>query len=337
MRQRTVHRCGLLLALLATGSLALAAAPSGPPAPGGPGGPGGPAGTQRINGETISPDFPFESHYVTVLGSKMHYVDEGQGEVVLFIHGNPTSSYLWRNVIPHVAKGYRAIAIDLIGMGKSDKPALDYTYLDHRRYLEGFIEALNLKNITFVIHDWGTVLGTDYAMRHEANVRGIALMEPLLPPSYPARTAPGANSIFGQFRSQAGEKLIYEDNYFVERMIPGAVVRTLSEAEMNAYRAPYLEPASRKPTLMWPRELPMGGEPAANVKIISDIGEWMKKTTVPMLFFWSQGQQNNADYYVQNVHNIETHYLGVGRHYIQEDHPESIGRAVYDWRRRIGK
>jgi len=314
---------GALVALLAISTAAHAAAPAAAP------------GVQRIAGETISAEFPFQSHYVTVLGSKMHYVDEGQGEVVLFIHGNPTSSYLWRNVIPHVAKGYRAVAIDLIGMGKSDKPDIAYTYLDHRRYLDAFIEALGLKNITFVVHDWGTVLGTDYAMRHEANVRGVAFMEPLLPPSYPARAEPGAQSIFGQLRGAAGDKLIYEENYFVEKMIPGAVVRTLSEAEMNAYRAPYLAPASRKPTLMWPRELPMGGAPAANAEIISHIGEWMKTTTVPMLYFWSQGQENTANYYVQNVHDIETHYLGVGRHYIQEDHPESIGRAVHDWRRRL--
>jgi haloalkane dehalogenase len=293
------------------------------------------AAALRINGELISPDFPYASHFVEVLGSKMHYVDEGKGEVVLFIHGNPTSSYLWRNVIPHVAKGYRTIAIDLIGMGKSDKPDIAYTYLDHRRYLDGFIAALGLKNITFVGHDWGSVLATDYAMRHENNVKGVALMEALLPPVFPARAAPPPQRIFGQFRSAEGERLIYDENYFVENMIPGAVVRTLSEAEMNVYREPYRERASRKPTLMWPRELPMGGEPAANAKIISNIGEWMKATHLPVLYFWTQGQGSTADYYVQNVHNIETVYLGVGRHYVQEDHPESIGRAVCDWRRRL--
>jgi haloalkane dehalogenase len=291
-----------------------------------------------INGETMSAEFSYQSRYMDVLGSKMHYVDEGQGDVVLFIHGNPTSSYLWRNVIPHVSKSYRAIAIDLIGMGKSDKPDIAYTYLDHRQYVEAFIKALDLKNLTFVIHDWGSVLGFDYAMTHESNVKGLAFMEALVPPSLPFPTEPAANTIFGRFRTPGeGEKLIIDENYFVEQMIPSSVIRKLSDAEMNHYRAPYLEPASRKPTLLWPRELPMGGKPAVNQEIILNIGEWMKKTEVPMLYLWAEGRATTADYYVKNVKNIETHYLGPGRHYLQEDHPESIGRAVHDWRRRMAQ
>jgi haloalkane dehalogenase len=314
----------LALVLLAAG---LAAdAPAAQPAP-----------AAGVAGETISSEFPFDSRFVRVLGSRMHYVDEGQGAIVMLIHGNPTSSYLWRNVIPHIAKHNRVIAIDLIGMGRSDKPQIAYTYLDHRRYVDGFIDALGLKDITFVLHDWGSVLGTDYAMRHPGNVRGIALMEALLPPRFPAREAVPPQSVFGRLRAAEGEKLIYEDNYFVETMIPGAVVRKLSEAEMNAYRQPYLEPASRKPTLQWPRELPMGGEPAVNATLISSIGEWLKTADLPVLFFWTQGQEPVADYYVRNLSHVETHYLGVGRHYVQEDHPESIGRAVADWRRRTAQ
>lgn len=292
--------------------------------------------SERVNGELISADFPFQSRYVEVLGSKIHYVDEGEGEVVMFIHGNPTSSYLWRNVIPHISKSYRTIAIDLIGMGKSDKPDLDYTYLDHRRYVNAFIEALALEDITFVIHDWGSVIGMDYAMNHESNTKGVAFMEALLPPRFPAAEEPSAESIFGQFRGEgSGEKLVLDDNFFVEQMLPGAVIRTLSEEEMNIYREPYLDRDARKPTLLWPRELPMGGNPASTTVIITDIGQWMKTTEVPMLFFYAQGQSGTADYYVNNLNNIETYYIGVARHYLQEDHPESIGRAIHDWRRRI--
>ena len=295
-----------------------------------------PANTNRINGELISAEFPYESNFLEVLGSRMHYIDEGEGETVLFIHGNPTSSYLWRNVIPHVAKSYRAIAIDLIGMGKSDKPDIDYTYLDHRDYVFALIEALELENITFVIHDWGSVLGFDYAMQHSDNVAGIAFMEALVPPSLPFPAEPSPQSIFGQFRSEAGDKLIYEDNYFVEQMIPGAVVRELREEEMNAYRQPYLEPASRKPTLLWPRELPMAGSPAANNEIILAIGDWMKVTSIPMLYFYGAGRDGTAEYYVENLRQVETHFAGRVQHYLQEDKPETIGRAIHDWRRRIG-
>ncbi len=147
-----------------------------------------PALGQRGGGAApaISADFPFESRYVEVLGSRMHYVDEGQGDPILFLHGNPTSSYLWRNIIPYVTDNYRAIAVDLIGMGKSDKPDLEYTYQDHKRYLDAFIETLDLQDITLVIHDWGSVLGFDYAVEHDDNVLGIAFMESIIPPRFPA-------------------------------------------------------------------------------------------------------------------------------------------------------
>lgn len=288
----------------------------------------------------ISAEFPFESKYVEVLGARIHYIEEGEGDPVLFIHGNPTSSYLWRNVIPYVAADHRAIAIDLIGMGKSDKPEIAYTYLDHRRYVDGFIEALGLTEITFVIHDWGTVLGFDYAMRNEEYVRAIAFLEPLLPPRFPIANEPSADSIFGQFRTAGvGERLIYEEHYFVEQMLPGGVIRQLTEEEMERYREPYREEGTRKPVLQWPRELPMGGVPAANAEIISAIGEWMRQTDMPMLYFWAKpGPNSTLDggaYYVENVPNIESVFLGVGGHYLQEDHPEKIGRSVDDWLRRI--
>ncbi len=286
----------------------------------------------------ISADFPYESHYVEVLGSRMHYVDEGEGEPILFLHGNPTSSYLWRNIIPFVTEDYRAIAVDLIGMGKSDKPHLDYTYQDHKRYLDAFIEALDLRDVTLVIHDWGSVLGFDYALEHDDNVVGIAFMESIIPPSFP-RSEPMGGAL-GRYRTDAGEDLILEQNQFVEQILPRSVVRGLTDEEMEYYREPYPTPESRVPTLQWPRELPAGGEPARNVEVVTRIGEWMQRTDVPMLFFWARpGALNNeafAEAMVERVTNIQTAFVGEGRHFIQEDQPEMIGRTLADWRRRLG-
>ncbi len=287
----------------------------------------------------ISADFPYESRYVEVLGSRMHYVDEGEGDPILFLHGNPTSSYLWRNVIPFVTDDYRAVAVDLIGMGKSDKPDLDYTYQDHKRYLDAFIEALDLRDVTLVIHDWGSVLGFDYAVEHDDNVVGIAFMEAIIPPAFPREEPMGG--ALGRYRTEAGEELILEQNQFVELILPGSVVRGLTDEERAYYRAPYATPESRLPTLQWPRELPAAGEPARNVDVVTRIGGWMRGTDVPMLFFWARpGALNNeafAEAMVERVENIQTAFVGAGRHYIQEDQPEMIGRTLADWRRRIGR
>ncbi len=217
----------------------------------------------------ISADFPFESRYAEVLGSTMHYVDEGEGDPILFVHGNPTSSYLWRNIIPYVTDRYRAIAVDLIGMGKSGKPDIAYTYQDHARYLNAFIETLGLEDITLVIHDWGSVLGFDYARSHEDNVLGIAFMEAIIPPRYP-RLDPIGGAL-GRFRGPGGEELVLQQNMFVEQILPGSVLRGLTEEEMRRYREPYPTPESRLPTLQWPRELPAVGEPARNVEVVTAI------------------------------------------------------------------
>ncbi len=287
---------------------------------------------------SISAEFPFESRYVEILGSRMHYIDEGEGEPVLFLHGNPTSSYLWRNIIPFVTDDYRAIAVDLIGMGKSAKPDLEYTYQDHKRYLDAFIEALDLSDITLVIHDWGSVLGFDYAVEHDDNVVGIAFMESIIPPRFPSSQPMGG--ALGRYRTDAGEELILEQNQFVEQILPGSIVRDLTEEEMDYYRAPYPTPESRLPTLQWPRELPAAGEPARNVEVVTRIGGWMQGTDVPMLFLWARpGALNNeafADAMVERVKNIQVAFVGAGRHFIQEDQPEMIGRTLADWRRRIG-
>jgi haloalkane dehalogenase len=292
----------------------------------------------------ISADFPFESRYAEVLGSKMHYVEQGEGDAIVFLHGNPTSSYLWRNVIPLLSDQGRCIAVDLIGMGRSDKPDLEYRYVDHRRYLDAFLEQMDLgDSVTLVIHDWGSVLGLDWASRHEDRVLGVAFMEAIVPPAFPMPSIEamgGPGGLFAGFRDpERGRQLILEQNIFIEQVLPGAVVRPLAEDEMAYYRAPYAEPASRLPTLMWPRELPIGGQPADTVAVVEAVGRWMQQTDTPMLHLWATpGAINNeevARYLAANVANLQSSFLGVGLHYLQEDHPELIGRTVADWRRRL--
>ncbi|MEM9275955.1 MAG: haloalkane dehalogenase [Cyanobacteria bacterium P01_F01_bin.143] len=303
--------------------------------------------------ETISPcdapeitaDYPYESKFIEILGSKMHYIDVGEGEPILFIHGNASWSYLWRNIIPFVIPNRRAIAVDLIGMGKSDKPDIDYSFTDHSRYLESFIAALDLHNITLVVHDWGSALGLHYARRHEDNVKGIAFMEALIPPFFPVANIEQMGSqlaaVFGMVRdSPEGKKLVYEDNIFVEELLPKAVKRDLTEAERAAYRCPYLEKSSRKPTLAWASQIPIAGQPPEMEDIINAYGEWLTQTTIPKLHFYvSPGGSLNppevAQWTAEHFPNIETHYLGEGFHYMQEDYPEEIGRAIADWSRRI--
>ncbi len=189
-----------------------------------------------MTSEAISAAFPFESKYIDVLGSKMHYIDEGSGDPILFLHGNPTSSYLWRNIIPHVTSRGRCIAPDLIGQGKSDKPDIEYGFFDNVKYIEGFIEALGLQNITLVIHDWGSGLGLHYAMRNESNIKGIAMMEAILMsvPSWEA-FPPDFEKMFKAFRTpDVGWDMLVNQNMFVEGVLPGAMVRDLTEEEMKS-------------------------------------------------------------------------------------------------------
>ncbi|WP_158500388.1 haloalkane dehalogenase [Xenococcus sp. PCC 7305] len=293
----------------------------------------------------ITADFPYKSNYIEVLGSKMHYIDVGSGKPILFIHGNSGWSYVWRNIIPFVIPQGRAIAVDLMGMGKSDKPAIDYSFADHYRYLEAFIAALNLQDITLVVHDWGSTLGFHYASRHKDNVRGIAFMEAFIPPFFPVdniqQMGEELAEVFGAVRSSPeGQKLVYERNIFIEELLSNAILRDLSDAELAAYRCPYLQKPSRKPLLVWASQIPIAGEPPETETIINQYSEWLRQTTIPKLHFYvSPGGSLNppevAQWTAQHFPNIETHYLGEGLHYLEEDYPEEIGRAIADWLRRI--
>lgn len=286
--------------------------------------------------QEISVAFPFESKYAGVRGSKMHYVEEGAGEPLLFLHGNPTSAYLWRNVIPHISGQARCVALDLIGMGRSDKPDIEYRYFDHLRYLEGFIEALGLQNVTLVGHDWGGPLAIQYAREHEGNVRGIVFMETIVKPLTWAEWPEQARAAFQGFRTPGvGEKMIMEQSMFVEAVLPGAVLRKLSDEEMARYREPYPDAKSRTPSWRWPNDLPMEGEPADMVEAVQANADWMTQTRVPKLMLYAQpGALMPAplvEWCKSSFPNLKAVDIGPGVHFIQEDQPHAIGKAIADW------
>ena len=292
----------------------------------------------------ISPEYRFSAHYVEVLGSRMHYVDEGAGETILFLHGNPTWSYLWRNVIPHLTSLGRCIAPDLIGYGRSDKPNIEYRWFDHASYVEGFIERLGLKNITLVLHDQGSGLGFHYAMRHPENVRAIAFFEAIVKP-YPWEefSTPEFRELFRTFRTggEGGEgwKLIVEQNFFIEQLLPQAAGRPLSEKEMNYYREPFQEPRSRIPVWRFPRETPIGGEPKDVWAAVSEYSQKLQKSPLPKLLLYAAPgallTRPHVDWCKANIANLESVFIGPGSHFVQESSPHRIGRELARWYKRL--
>ena len=276
--------------------------------------------------------------YKTVAGKQMAYHEVGEGNPVVFLHGNPTSSYLWRNIIPHVSTKARCIAPDLIGQGDSDK--LDdvspgtYRFVDHREYLDGLLDQLDLGDqVTFVIHDWGSALGFDWAYRHQDRVAGIAYMEGIVTPILWENFDEGGRRAFQGFRSPAGEEMVIEKNIFVERVLPSAVLRGLTEEEMVVYREPFLDPQHRRPTLTWPTEIPIEGEPADVVAIVEEYAAWLATSDVPKLFVNADpgsiltGPQRE---FCRTWPN-QTEVTVSGAHFIQEDSPHEIGQAIADW------
>jgi haloalkane dehalogenase len=283
---------------------------------------------------------PYPSKFIDVDGVPIHYVEAGVGDPVLFIHGNPTSSYLWRNVMPHVALAGRVIALDLPGFGHSGKSTAGYTLQDQQRYLDGFIEALGLANLTLVMHEWGAVLGLDYARRNEHNVKGVVLIEPILPPRFPVASYDDlgpAGSLFRRLRNPVeGRELLIRDNMLVEDILAnGALTRELTEEEIAAYRLPFVDPAAREPILAWLSELPIAGEPARNVEAIERIGDWLQRSDLPKLLLYARPGSLvppwAAAWMAEHYRNLEVIFVGYGMHYIQEDNPEAIGRNIVDW------
>ena len=277
-----------------------------------------------------------EKHRIEVLGSEMAYVDVGEGDPIVFLHGNPTSSYLWRNVIPHVADLGRCIAPDLIGMGDSEKVSgLEYRFVDHRRYLDALLEAIGVEDaVTLVVHDWGSALGFDWANRHRGSVAGIAYMEAIVRPVGWDDWPEGSRSIFGAMRSAAGDEIVLDKNVFVERILPASIIRQLSDDEMDEYRRPFQNPGEdRRTTLTWPREIPIDGEPEDVVAIVDDYGRWLSTSDVPKLFIDADpgailvGAQRKFCRAWPN--QTEARVRGI--HFVQEDSPDEIGAALRRW------
>jgi haloalkane dehalogenase len=299
-------------------------------------------------------DFPYQSHYVNVLGSDMHYVDTGgEGSVVVMIHGQPTWSYLWRNVIPHLEDNHRVIALDLIGFGKSDKPDIEYRADQHAEYLQGFMDALELDDVTLVVHDWGSILGFNYAASNSDRVRAIAFMEaavqtappeaPYLAPlpvndRNPEPTLDGFVGILEQIKTPGvGEQMILEDNFFLEQLVIPSFEGRLTEDEMNAYREPFLDGRNRRPMLQFPRDVPIA-EPAPQytIDMMTSYNSYLQtQEDLPkLLLHLSDGfliTRWDVEWMRRNYTDLTIHNMGPGGHFMQEFNPDGIGSAIAMW------
>ncbi|PHS62793.1 MAG: haloalkane dehalogenase [Flavobacterium sp.] len=289
----------------------------------------------------ISAKLSFESKYIDVKGSKIHFIEEGEGDPILFLHGNPMSCYLWRNIIPHLIKQGRCIAPDLIGMGKSDKPNINYGFQDTFDYLDAFIKKMELKNVTLVLHDWGSGMGFHYANLNRSNIKAIAFMEAMydipttfdMPKSVRIALKMMRTPVLGWLMVQVG-------NVFIKKMIKDMILRKMTKAEMEYYAAPYPTIKSRKPLLQWPLAVPFdGGKPKNVAKAIVSWNKWLFETEIPKLFFHvSPGvgiKEKDVKIIKNGMKNLKSIYLGEGLHLIQEDYPHEIGGEISKWYKEI--
>ena len=284
-------------------------------------------------------DWEASKKTIEVNGRRMAYVEQGSGNPIVFQHGNPTSSYLWRNILPRLVAHGRCIALDLIGMGSSDKlpdsgPGR-YSLADHQQFFDGALAALGVtQKVTFVLHDWGTALGFDWARRHAAQIRGICHMEGLVMELTWTDWPESARGIFQAFRSPVGAELILDKNIFVERVLPKSVLRELTAEEMTVYRAPFVQPGEdRRPTLTWPNELPIEGHPADVCAVVAAYGQWLRTSEVPKLFINAEPgmiMTGRAREFARSWPN-QREVTVQGLHFIQEDSPREIAAAITDW------
>jgi haloalkane dehalogenase len=282
---------------------------------------------------------PYPRKRVRILDTEISYIDQGQGDPIVFLHGNPTSSYLWRNIIPYAQTSGRCLAPDLVGMGQSGKsPSRAYRFLDHVRYLDAWFESLQLdRNIVLVLHDWGSALGFYRAFRHQDQIQAMVYMEAIVQPRRWEDFPKGRDALFRALRSDQGERLVLDENFFIEDVLPRSILRALSDEEMAAYRAPFRDREDRLPTLVWPRELPIDGAPAEVVRIVEAYGQWLAKSDLPKLFVNAEpGAQivgRVRDFCRSWPHQREITVPGI--HFIQEDSPHQIGAAIEEFLRDI--
>jgi haloalkane dehalogenase len=289
---------------------------------------------------TIPAADPIPRKRIELDRTTMAYAEFGVGDPMVFLHGNPTSSYLWRNIIPHLSGMCRCLAPDLIGMGASGKaPDSSYRFVDHARYLDSWFEQVGLhRAVTLVVHDWGSALGFHWANRHRQSVKGIAYMEAIVAPLRWNEWPEAARNIFQALRSSAGEEMILQKNLFIERILPASVLRALTAEEMEAYRRPFTIPGEgRRPMLTWPRQIPIEGEPADVTAVVEDYGKWLAASALPKLFINADpgtiltGRQREFCRAWPNQREVTVR----GSHFIQEDSPDAIGRAIADWYRTL--
>lgn len=294
--------------------------------------------------QSISADMPYAKQFSSVHGKQIAYVEVGSGDPIVLLHGNPTSSYLWRNVVPSLEKLGRVIVPDLIGQGDSDKLNLSeteqYGFSTAYRYLSGLLDQLKVQsNVVLVVHDWGSALGFHWAKEHSDAVKGIAYMEGITMPLSWDDWPEGARGIFQGFRSDKGEDLILNRNMFIEAVLPSSVIRDLSDEEMTHYRAPFMDEASRQVTLNWPREIPINGEPKAMVALVKAYGEWLETSdSLPKLFINAEPGSilvGKARDYCRTWPN-QQEVTVKGLHFIQEDSPHEIGHAIATWMTNLG-
>ncbi|WDD99814.1 haloalkane dehalogenase [Thalassomonas actiniarum] len=285
-------------------------------------------------------DKTFEKKYAQVMGQEMAYIDEGKGRPVVFLHGNPTSSYLWRNIIPYIAKDYRAIAPDLIGMGDSAKPKLKYTYREQANYLHAFLDKLDLKDAVLVVHDWGSALGFHYARTRSERISAIAFMEATLPPFYPIPSldamGPSAEFLKNVRSPGIGEEMIMKQNILIDQFLRTSTAKApLNEQIMAEYNRYYPTAESRRPVLQWLREIPINGEPAKVHNTGLKNNQWLVTTEIPkLLLYVTPGvlvNETTVNYMRANAKNLEVIPLGAGGHFVQEEYPDKIGRELAAW------
>ena len=286
----------------------------------------------------ISAAFPYHKKQIPVLGLEMAYVDEGQGDPIVFLHGNPTTSSLWRTILPYCRELGRCLAPDLIGMGDSQKLPNSgpdsYTYVEHRRFLDALLQALGVhERVTFVVQDWGSTLGFDWASRHPDAVKGLAYMEAMVKPYTWSEYPQTARQTFQALRSPEGEQMVLQHNSFIEFNLPRTVVRPLTEEEMNAYRRPFAEPGEgRRPTLSFARQLPIDGEPAEVTEIVTAYREWLARSPIAKLYIQGDpGRTQPSQHAFCSRWPAQSTVMVKGFHNLQEDSPDEIGQAIASW------